>query len=194
MRALDFYFFCEKSLVSMSKKLKKAQLKTRLPYLLPCVSHCIGRSVLLILSLNHLSYPPCNRAATCEVERNGLLEPTFLPSRPPVSLVMHSWAILGGSYVNARVCFWLGGTKSTLYKCTLKQLPLLPTATPRRRPLTVLLPDWLIRVGKMDADHFKRRASLWEHMCRVWLKIPDGESFEKHYDQIKFYLVMKRVN
>lgn len=103
---------------------------------------CISHSVLLIFSLNHfhppctyLTPPPPNRAATCEAERNGnsgvaRYSPTDSLCRPLALLVMHSWAILGGSYVNAWVCFWLGGTKSTLYKCTLKQLPLLPTAAP----------------------------------------------------------------
>lgn len=51
-------------------------------------------------------------------------------SSPPALLVIHSWTILWGSYVNAWVCFWLEGTKSTLYKCTLKQLPRLPTGAP----------------------------------------------------------------
>lgn len=96
------------------------------------------------LSLKSLPHP--NRAETCEVERNGnngtvhhrRLSSLFFPSlsSPPALLRIHSWTILWGSYVNAWVCFWLEGTKSTLYKCTLKQLPPLPTGA------TTQTSDW----------------------------------------------------
>lgn len=120
---------------------------------------------------------------------SGPLEPAFLLFCPVALLVMHSWAILGGSYVNARVCFWLGGTKSTLYKCTLKQLPLLPTAAPTQTSdyaaarLTYWWWErWMWTISKCVSCY---------DTCKVWRNIPGQERFEKHYKSMEFYFVIK---
>lgn len=98
----------------------------------------------------HLSFQPQQGTdmwnGKTQQQQSGPLAPAFWLSRPFALLVIHSWAILGGSYVNAWVCFWLGGTKSTLYKCTLKQLPLLPTAAPTQT--SDWAADWLSDSGK----------------------------------------------
>lgn len=132
---------------------------------------CIRHSVLLIFSLNHFHLPPPNRAVTCEVERNGNSRvahwPAFLLSCSLALLVIHSWAILRGSYVNAWVCFWLGGTKSTLYKCTLKQLPLLPTVASTQT--SDCAAAWLAYSGGKDGCRpFARMSLVIRHMCRFW--------------------------
>lgn len=103
------------------------------------------RILKVCLNILRICYPPHSRTHThtlispwsCDMwsgkklqQRSGAQTPAFLLFCPLALLVIHSWAVLGGSYVNAWVCFWLGGTKSTLYKCTPKQLPLLLTAAP----------------------------------------------------------------
>lgn len=103
---------------------------------------------------------------------------------------MHSWAILGGSYVNAWVCFWLGGTKSTLYKCTLKQLPALPTAAPTQT--SDCAAAWLAYLGGKDGcGPFQTACLAMRHMCRDG---PVRDSFEKHNEWMEFYIVMKRAD
>lgn len=129
------------------------------------VTHVEGRishPALLIFSLNHFhptpsttTYPNPSQQGTDiwsgkkRQQHRGPLDSAFLLSHPLALLVIHSWEILGGSYVNVWVCFWLGGTKSTLYKgTTLKQLPLLPTAAMTQT--SDCAAAWLVYSGGKD--------------------------------------------
>ena len=148
----------------------------------------ISHSALLIFSLKLNLQPPhtplillghdmkWKEMATVEWRTNS---PLLLLPRLLGSLVIHSWAIVAGSYVHARVFFWLGGTKSTLYKCTLKQLPLLPTAALTQT--SDCADASLAYSGGEDGYRpFTTVCLAIGHVRRSCLDIPDCKRFEKH--------------
>lgn len=138
-----------------------------------------GSAVLHFWSSALITFTPSQQSSNMwsgkkRQQPTGPLRPALLLFCPVASLVMHSSAILGGSYVNAGVCFWLGGTKSTLYKCTLKQLPLLPTAAPTQ-----------------TSDCAAARLAYWWWERWMWTISNNVSCYEMCYECVVTYLFRK---